>query len=208
MIKLFYGPNSPYTRKVRVVLREKGLQFQEELTDLGAPSAEFAAANPNMRIPCMVDGEHTLFESNVMLDYLLKTYPGVKEEGAQPPLTESLTRPERHWEDMMVIVTIETLLDSALNLFFMSRDGLTPEQAPFMNREQARIQSGLDWLEARAAPEGFWPGAFSIMDLNLVIALVWGDFRGMFKWNGRPRLEAIVDRHRQRPSLLDTQPGG
>jgi hypothetical protein len=48
--------------------------------------------------------------------------------------------------------------------------GLEPEQVSYLQRQRDRIDCCLDWLEKRAAPEGFAPGVFSIMDLNLICA--------------------------------------
>jgi len=205
-MKLFYGPNSPYTRKVRVVLAERGIAYEPERVDLTDPSPAFRAANPNLRIPCLVDGERTLFESNVILEYLLQQ-PGGTAASDEPPLAAALTRPEHYWEDLQVLATIETLLDAGLNAFGLLRDGIQPEQSTTLRHELRRIPSQLDWLEARIGPEGFVPGVLSIQDLNLAIALMWMDFRKPAPWRGRKRLEALVARYENRPSFQATRPG-
>lgn len=206
-MKLYYGLNSPYSRKVRVVLAERGIDFEPNLVDLEQPPADFARANPNLRIPCLVDGERALFESNVIVEYLLQR-PGAWPAGNQPPLARSLIRPEHAWDDQLVLHTIETLLDSGLNAFGLLRDGVTPEQSLTLRRELRRMASELDWLEAQVGPEeGFVPGVLSIQDLNLVIALQWMDFRKPAPWRGRPHLEALVARYEARSSLRTTLPG-
>jgi glutathione S-transferase len=205
-MKLYYTVNSPYARKVRVVLAERGLACDPVLVDFDAPAADFAAANPNLRVPCLVDGARTLFESNLIVDYLLQA-PGGKPAPAQPPLARTLVRPDQRWDDLLVLTTIETLLDSAANSYQLKRDGVTPEQSGTLRRELRRIASELDWLEARIGPEGFVPGVLSIQDLNLAIALLWMDFRKPVAWRGRKRLEALVARWEGRPSFQATRPG-
>jgi glutathione S-transferase len=205
-MKLYCSHNSPYARKVRVVLAELGIAYEPILTDVNHLPPDYARANPNLRIPCLLDGERTLFESNVIVDYLLGR--GSAPAGPPPPLARTMTRPSHDLEERLVLATIDTLLDSGLNLFVLSRDGIRPEQSGTLRRELRRMQAELDWLETRVTPQGFVPGVFSIQDLNLTIALLWLDFRQPLPWRGqgRPRLEALVERYRERPSLLATQP--
>ncbi len=207
MRQLYFSPNSPYARKVRILLAEKGLEFEAKPMDTGAPPEGFSRLNPNLRVPVLVDGNRTLFESNIVLDYLLRTYTGTPAGAAQPPLAASLTRPDHHWDDVTTLVTIETMLDTGLNLYQLTKDGIRPDQAPYLKKELSRTQTCLDWLEARAKPDGFVPGQFSILDLNLVCALTWAEFRQPFAWRGRKNLEAIVARYADRPSVTSTRPG-
>jgi glutathione S-transferase len=101
----------------------------------------------------------------------------------------------------MVLASIETLLNSAINLAFLGRFGVNADDVPYLRREQARCQSCMDWLEQRATNEGFVPGVFSIADLNIVCALQWIDERNIMPWRGRDNLEAIVARYADRPSV-------
>jgi hypothetical protein len=56
----------------------------------------------------------------------------------------------------------------------------------------------------QATPDGFAPGIFSMMDLNLVCALGNVDNRKSFEWRGRPILEAIYAGYADRPSVKST----
>jgi glutathione S-transferase len=203
-MKLYCSHNSPYARKVRVVLAELGLDYEPILTDLNRLPADYPQRNPNLRIPCLVDGERTLFESNVILEYLLQR-AGPQRAGT-PPLARTLTRPEHDLQDRLVLATLDTLLDSGLNVFVLRRDGIVPEQSGTLRRELRRMASELDWLDARVTPEGFVPGVFSLMDLNLVVTLLWLEFRKPIPWRGRPNLEAVLRRYEGRPSIQSTEP--
>jgi len=212
MTALYYTPNSPYARKVRILLAEKGLEFKPELLPV-APSgsgrffpASYEAMNPNKRIPLLVDGPRRLWESGLIQDYLFAAYPH-SAEGNSPPLAPSLTRPGRHWEDLMILNTIDTMLDSGVNLFQFIRGGMQPGAVPYLRREMDRTQSELDWLEQEIGPEGFWPGAFCAMDINLICALGWLELRKPVPWR-RPKLEAFMQRHASRPSVKESHPPG
>lgn len=204
MLKLFGGLISPYTRKVRILLSELGLEFETGEPDLANPSPEFVTVNPNRRVPVLSDDGTHLFESNLILDYLLQKYS--KSGQGAPPLATEMIRQEHRWEDLKLLNVIETTLDSGLNLFQFSKENTGPEQSDYLQTELRRIQSNLDWLEERATPEGFVPGQFSISDLNLVCTLQWADFRKPFDWGGRPNLHAIVEFYKDRESIRNTRP--
>jgi uncharacterized Fe-S cluster-containing radical SAM superfamily protein len=63
---------------------------------------------------------------------------------------------------------------------------------------------------ARIGEDGFWPGVFSVMDLNLMCALLWGEARGMlvFRAGRWLNIVGVVDRWQSGPSLPATPPSG
>ena len=75
-----------------------------------------------------------------------------------------------------------------------------------MERQIGRVSSSLDWLEQRCTNEGFWPGTLSVMDINLMCPLVYGETRKTFDYRtGRwPKIVELVDRLQSRPSVAST----
>ena len=56
-MKLYYSNTSPYSRKVRLVIAEKGLGDQVEgilINPFNHDNADFSAANPLGKIPVLV----------------------------------------------------------------------------------------------------------------------------------------------------------
>jgi len=75
MITLHGMTLSNYYNKVKMVLLEKGLPFEEVLVRTGSTDAAVLAATPLGKIPYItVDGQ-TLCESQVIVDYLEAAYP-------------------------------------------------------------------------------------------------------------------------------------
>ena len=216
MRKLFFSNGSPFARKVRIVLHEKGLDYERDVQDRVRPVEEIASLNPALAVPVLVDrgltlsdGDLTLFDSDLILAYLFETYPeNAPDAPRDPPLAPWMARPERRWEDARTLAAIRAFADSAVNLRLMGRDGVTPETSAYMARQAARVQRCLDWLEARAAPEGFAPGWFSAMDIAFICPVAFGERRGVLEWRGRPRLEALFDRLQARPSVAATPVDG
>jgi len=72
MIKFFYSL-APNPMKVALFLEEAGLPYEAIPVDTRKGeqfAAEFAALNPNHKVPCIVDGDATVFDSNAILLYL------------------------------------------------------------------------------------------------------------------------------------------
>jgi glutathione S-transferase len=213
MLRLLHTLGSPFARKVRIALAEKGLEYEKDVESAAKrPLDVFSAQNPSLEVPVLLDGDVTIFESNLILEYLLRTYPGNAPGSPQPPLAATLTRPAQHWEDAKTLAVLESMADTMVNLRFYRSSGVEVGQAAYGRRQQRRFNACLDWLEKRATPEGFIPGVFSFQDINLICPLGYLDARGEYlkgvlEWRGRSNLEAIVARYQERPSVKSTRPG-
>jgi len=78
MLTLYDHPLSPYAQKVKIAMREKGLAFETVSPGgLGAGGAagDFVAASPRAEVPALVDGEVSVFDSTIILEYLEDAYP-------------------------------------------------------------------------------------------------------------------------------------
>lgn len=77
-MQLYYHPDSTFSRRVRMMLLEKGLTA--ELVQLDFPNQEhkgaaYTAKNPYGRVPTLVDGDYVLYESTAILEYLEALHP-------------------------------------------------------------------------------------------------------------------------------------
>lgn len=202
MRKLLYSNGSPFARRVRIVLIEKGLDFESDIYDAVRPIEDIRPHNPALQVPVLYDGERHLFGSNLILHYLFATYTDAA--GTQDvPLAPTPTRTEQHWDDSLTLTAIESLADSLVNVRFMMG---TADEAAYLGRQRQRIGSCLDWLEQRVTPQGFWPGTFSLMDINLMCPLMYGEKRDTFDFrSGRwPNTVAMIERWQDRPSVKAT----
>ena len=78
MMKLYDFPRSPRVRKVRIVLAEKGLQYEKVTIDLTKgeqKTPEYLAINPYGKVPALQDNGTTVYESTVIMEYLNDAYP-------------------------------------------------------------------------------------------------------------------------------------
>ena len=81
-LTLYDSRGSPCARRVRIVLLEKGRAWTTRLIDLTRmeqKSAWYLKLNPNGVVPTLAHGDHVLYESNVITEYLDDVFP-------EPPL--------------------------------------------------------------------------------------------------------------------------
>ena len=72
-------PYSPWPFRVWLLMRELGLPFEEQLVDLGAPgkAERLKAVSPSARLPVLVDGGITAWDSMSIIEYLHERFPDV-----------------------------------------------------------------------------------------------------------------------------------
>jgi len=66
---------SPFVRKVRFACAEKGIEYENNPQLPFDPPAEFIAISPLGKIPVWQDGDFTVPDSSVIIDYLERTHP-------------------------------------------------------------------------------------------------------------------------------------
>lgn len=219
-LSLVYIPGSPYARKIRVVLAELGVSCEEHLLETYPPTArELGSANPTLRVPVLRDGPLELYESDMISDYLFRTYPNGPTSVASdvqndaPPLERMNYRPDAEWEDRKLLAAIASATDTMVLLAYHAWCGLGETRENVMGfglkeRWETRVHTTLDWLDGVATPEGFTPGRFTLADIAMICALDWTDARLKFPWGaeGRPRenLQALVARFIDRASFRET----
>ena len=72
-MQLYIHPGSPNARKPRAVVRHLGLTVQECVVDVPCGAhrkPEYLAINPNGKVPTLVDGDRTIWESAAICTHL------------------------------------------------------------------------------------------------------------------------------------------
>ena len=75
MLKIYAIPVSLYSAKLRILLRHKGLQWEEVLPPGGYGSDEYKTVVPSGNLPAMVDGSIQLADSEAIAEYLEEAFP-------------------------------------------------------------------------------------------------------------------------------------
>lgn len=78
MMKLYHSPQSSNSRKVRIALIEKGLEFERVPVDLGKKeqkAPEYLKIHPFGQVPALDDEGFIVYDSTVINEYLEDEYP-------------------------------------------------------------------------------------------------------------------------------------
>ena len=206
MRKLFFTTGSPFARAVRIVLVEKGLDFEREETFTTPSVEERARITPTLQVPALIDGKLTLWDSAVILDYLMSAYPVAAVPEGMRPLAARYVRSGEEWHDKLVLATLQTLGVSTTTVSQLQWSGIRHEENSHAARCAIRNQHLLDWFESQliGTADGFVPGVVSAQDILLACICQFIETRPLrLSWRApdRPKLVSLIARMEQRPSF-------
>ncbi len=75
---VYEHPLSPYAQKVKIALDEKGIAYETKMPvamGTGQPDLAFLKANPRGEVPALIDGELSVFDSTIILEYIEDKWP-------------------------------------------------------------------------------------------------------------------------------------
>ena len=84
MMILYSGTACPFSHRCRIVLYEKGMDFEIRDVDLHDKPDDIAAMNPYSRVPILVERDLTLYESNIINEYIDERFPHPQLMPADP----------------------------------------------------------------------------------------------------------------------------
>jgi glutathione S-transferase len=196
-----HGVNaSPFVRKVRIALAEKGIAYELEPVMPYGQSDAFRAISPLGKIPVYQDGDFTLPDSSCIIAYLERIQP-------EPPLYPS--DPKAYGRALFYEEYADTLLVDALTPIFFQRIVLAKVMKQSCDEGLVRrhiedvMPPAFDWLEGEAPDgDGIVEDRFSVADLAIVSPFVNIEHAGVTVDASRwPRLAAYVARLYERPSI-------
>ena len=204
---LLFTTGSPFSRIVRVVLDELSLEYErrEEIT---TPTSESRAeSTPTLQVPTFWDGDVHLWESGLIVEYLLANYSA--PAGENPPLAESLNRENSHWHDRLIGSSIHTLATSATIIGQMKWGGTSIGDSDYLTVCAEQFPYLLGWLEQQISVEGegFQPGLLSIQDIALGCHMGYILNRPIGidpKLDHFPKLQSLVNLLNQRQSFKNS----
>jgi RNA polymerase-associated protein len=84
MMILYSGTACPFSHRCRIVLYEKGMDFEIKDVDLHEKPEEIAVMNPYNQVPILVERDLTLYESNIINEYIDERFPHPQLMPADP----------------------------------------------------------------------------------------------------------------------------
>jgi len=168
---ILYGVSvSPFVRKVRVALAEKGLGYTLEPVMPGNVPDPFKKLSPLSKVPVYQDGEVVLPDSSVIIAYLERLEPA-------PPLypRDAGDYGRALWFEEYADTKLIEVVTPVFSQRFIQRVLLKQESDEAIVQQQLSllIPPVFDYLESEV-PEAGWivGGAFSVADIALGTAMV------------------------------------
>jgi glutathione S-transferase len=197
-MKLYYFP-SPNPQKVKFALLELGLDCEMvpvDLTKQEQREPAFLALNPFGRVPVLVDGDLTLWESHAILDYL-----GEKTGRLWPTSTAGRADALR-WLFFLSAHINPPAAKLALRIRAKVL-GIPVDEATIARGEKA-LPGVIGVVEAQLSKSKWLPGAeFSLVDCAYCPILNVIEKAG-FSFGGFPKVNTYLDAARSRPAWHET----
>jgi GST-like protein len=194
MLKFYYS-GAPNPTKVALFLEEAGIPYDAIPVDTRKGeqhSPEFLKINPNAKVPVIVDGEVTVFDSNAILLYL------AEKTGKFLPAKSDKLRGELLSWLMFVASGVGPYSGQSVHFRNYAPKGLDYA----VNRYAYEAQRHYGLLDARLANQEYIVGdSYTIVDMA-----AWGWARGIPNvlgegaWAKFPNLKRLVDEISARPA--------
>lgn len=176
---MFYTPRSHFSRKVRLVL--DGLGVDCDLLDVGnVAESEIFGSNPLMKVPALVDGELTIFDSDHIAQYVVGKF--------DPEDRFDVMTPDVHFLNARAV--LNGAMSAEVEWIMAERTGIATAGLPRFQKIRTSIEQALAWLEERAE---LFPAEPSYLGFHLVSLIDHLVLYDMLPVN-HPRLQAVAAR--------------
>ena len=153
MMNLYSGTTDPFSHRCRIVLYEKGMDFQIIDVDMFNKPEDLAVINPHNRVPVLVERDLILYEPNIINEYIDERFPHPQLMPPDPVMRararQLLLTMER--EIFIHIETLEKSMKTADKARTAIRDRLT-ELAPIFTKQKFMLGEEFSMLDVAIAP--------------------------------------------------------
>ncbi len=169
-LTLYAHPFAAYCWKALIALYENATPFNYRVVEDAAGWAELESLWPIRKFPLLRDGDSTIVESSIIIEYLMRHYPGASRmipEDADAALT---VRFMDRFFDNYVMRPMQTLVSDRMR---------THSERDIKGVADARrmLEVAYGWLEGQLAPQGWASGSsFSLADCAAAPALFYADW--------------------------------
>jgi glutathione S-transferase len=200
-VKLYSGPLSLFTAKVRIALDEKALAY--ERVEVGWSLAaryephhpDVVALNPKRQVPVLVDGDVVVYDSTIVLEYLENRYPA-------PPLfpRDAIARARcRQLESAADEIWFPAIWDLIEGVFYAAASG--PGEPGRVANARAALARHYDALDKQLAGREYLCGTFSIADIGTFIMVNAAATLGAPPGDAHANVRDWLARTRARPAV-------
>lgn len=154
MMTLYSGTTCPYSHRCRIVLFEKGMDFNVIDVDMTNKHEDLAVINPHNQVPVLVERDLVLQQANIINEYIDERFPHPQLMPADPVMRSKARLGLYEFErDLYAYVadlesTNQKVADKARATI---RDNLT-QIVPLFSRQQYILGDEFSMLDVAIAP--------------------------------------------------------
>jgi glutathione S-transferase len=186
-LTLYAHPFAAYCWKVLIALYENATPFSYRSVEDATGWAELATLWPIKKFPLLRDGDATIVESSIIVEYLMHRYPGTAR---MIPVNDDAALTVRFMDrffDNYIMSPMQTLVADRMR-------SETERDTKGVADARKMLDVAYGWLEERLVPEAWASGnSFSLADCSAAPALFYADwvhplggrFPGVLAYRGR-----------------------
>jgi len=198
-MKLYSGPLSLFTAKVRVALDEKGIDYElisvpfSRTRGYEPKHPEVLALNPKAQVPVLVDGDLSLYDSTLILEYLEDRHPSPSLYPTDIKDRARCRQAEAASDEIffpLVFVLIQ-------EVFYKDTGG----DADRIRAATDGIGRIYDDLDGRLAGRDFLMDRFTVADIAYFLTAMFATNLGAGPTTAQPHVSRWIGRLTARPSV-------
>lgn len=197
---LFHSWFCPFSRKIRVVLAEKGLDTELQVEKTWERRNEFLMMNPAGTVPVLLEEDGTIVtDSYAIGEYLEEVYPEVPLMGPSP-VNRAEVRRLLTWFDVKFNreVTQYLVSEKVMKRFL----GMGQPDSSAIRAAAHNIRAHLDYIGHLADRREWLAGkSFSLADIAAAAHLSVTDYLGGVPWDVNEGAKTWYMRVKSRPSM-------
>jgi RNA polymerase-associated protein len=191
MMVLYSGTTCPYSQRCRLVLFEKGMDFEIRDVDLFNKPEDISVMNPYGQVPILVERDLILYESNIINEYIDERFPHPQ---LMPP------DPVQRARVRLFLFNLEKEIFTHVALL----EGRTPQNDKALEKSKLTIRDRLTQLAPIFLKNKYWLGEdFSMLDVAIAPLLWRLDHYGIDLPKSAAPVQKYGERIFSRPAYID-----
>jgi glutathione S-transferase len=211
MRTLYHHPVCPFSRKVRIVLAEKKLDFAIEVERFWERRPEFVAMNPSGQVPVLVEEGGSIFaDSTAITEYLDEVHREPPLLPNQPEARAEVRRLVRWFDGKFFREVTVCLVGEKVNKRLCG--GQAEPDSRHIRSGYSAIHQHLEYIGWLTERRTWLAGsAYTLADIAAAAQISCIDYLGDVPWDGHPGAKDWYARVKSRPAfralLSDHLPG-
>jgi glutathione S-transferase len=206
---LYHYPLSPFSRKIRFQLAEKGLEFELKHENFWERRRSFLAMNPASQVPVLVENgdvstPRMLSDSVAISEYLEEKYPEKNLIGISAEERAEVRRLSGWFNNKFYYEVTKYILDEKL---FKALRNMGEPNSFCIRAAKSNIDDHLDYIGFLLQSRSWLAGEkFSLADINAAAQISVVDYFGDVNWQRNEKVKHWYSLIKSRPSfrpLLD-----